>query len=353
MLTAKAAEHLDGWMRDVKTKVVSAPEYVIGPSNPRPKPIPPGSPHAPREEDCELAFPSADRYYMKALATKGLTPRQRMEAAFEYANFVEFKGLGGQEALYKLALADASLGLETLPYDVKTFVLRDGIAPPSLNVFDALTAIANHKARSGDVATALPIYLSLLKARRSLPTSPPPGSLRIKKLARESLHRQIINFFLPPDYPPPPPSGDLPPWRNAEERCQEASLNLYIGEILYSQNKRDDGLAWTRDGVDVAEEQMRSLPQGISKSTKAVKKVCRECLRTGLENWTTMVARLAREEEQNKGKGGGVLSFWRVEAVEGRWNAEGGVVRERVRRTRELVEESAPPDEGVIGFFKA
>ena len=40
MVAAKASEHVDGWLRDVKRNIVSAPEFVIGPSNPRPTPIP-------------------------------------------------------------------------------------------------------------------------------------------------------------------------------------------------------------------------------------------------------------------------------------------------------------------------
>lgn len=366
MLTAKGAEYLDGWMRDVHRNCVCAAEYVIGPSNPRPKPIPPGAPKAPREEDCQLAFPPADRYYVKILATQGLSPRQRMEAAFEYANFIEWKKRPEDaKALYNLALAEATTGLDTsnLPYDTRTFVLKEGAAPLSLNVFDAITAIANYKARTGDVNSALPIYISLLKARRSLPDSPPKGYyLSQRPQRKEPFYRQAINIFYPPDYPAPPPDGTRTPWRNAEERCQEASLNLYIGEILYATNSRDDGLAWTRDGVDSAEEQLRALPQNPDATTRAVKAVqqtCRECLKTGLENWSVMVARLAKEEKAKREKAAvpSSIPFWSskqpVVGEEGRWEAEDAVVNERIRRTQELVEDIRPPKEGILGWFKA
>lgn len=368
MLAAKGAEFLDGWMRDVNRKCVCAPEYVIGPSNPRPKPIPPGAPSAPREEDCELAFPPADRFYMKILATKGFSARQKMEAAFEYANFIQWKQRSqGADALYNLALAEATMGMDSskLPYDTKTFVLKDGVPPPSLNILDAITAIANYKARSGDVSAALPIYISLLKTRRSLPDEPPRGYYQ--QLARskknEPWSRKVFNFFLPPDYPPPPPDGTQAPWRSPEERCHEASLNLYIGEILYATNSRDEGLAWTRDGVDIAEEQLRVLPQNPAATTRAVQGVrqtCRECLKTGLDNWSVMVAKLAKEENLRRDKSASTassFSFWSTKeaapAGEGRWDAEGSVVKEKIRRTQELVEDIRPPNEGILKWFKA
>ncbi|POR38387.1 Uncharacterized protein TPAR_01407 [Tolypocladium paradoxum] len=356
MLAAKAAEHVDGWVRDLSRNIVSPPEFVIGPSNPRPKPIPPGNPHAPREEDCEIAYPAADNWYMKILATKGLTPRQKMDAALEYASFMEFKGRAdGPEALYNLALAEATQGIEpsNMPYDPKTFVLKDRAERPSMNVLDALTAMATYKARKGDVSSALPIYVSLLKARRALSDTPPRGAppARPKRL---SMFQQAVNFFLPPDYPSPPPDGSLPPWRSPVARCQEASLNLYIGEILYATSSRDDGLAWTRDGVDLAEEQLRGL--GAGKNDKEARQTCRECLGTGLANWSTMVSRLARAEEAKKhgGSKASVFSFWSGSPdAEGRWAAEEAVVQERVRRTKELMEDVALPATGFTSFFKA
>ncbi|GJN76999.1 hypothetical protein PLIIFM63780_000487 [Purpureocillium lilacinum] len=357
MLAAKAAEHVDGWLRDRTRNVVSPPEFVIGPSNPRPKPIAPGNPHAPREEDCEIAYPSADNFYMKILATKGLSARQKMDAALEYASFMEFKGRGdGPEALYNLALAEATQGIEPakLPYNPKTFVVKDRADPPSLNILDALTAIATHKARQGDLSSALPIYVSLLKARRSLSDSPPRSTP--PKPPRQSIFQQVVSFISPPDYPPPPPDGTQPPWRSPYERCQEASLNLYIGEILYATGSRDDGLAWTRDGVDLSEEQLRALGSSTDRSNKDSRQTCRECLATGLDNWSTMVARLARAEEAKKSGGvsSNVFSFWSgSQDAEGRWAAEEAVVQERKRRTKELLEDVAPPSASIWTFIKA
>ncbi|KAK7418618.1 hypothetical protein QQX98_003806 [Neonectria punicea] len=356
MLAAKAAEHADGWVRDLTRNVISPPEFVIGPSNPRPVPIPPGQPHAPREEDCEIAYPSADSFYMKILATKGFTPRQKLEAALEYASFMEFKQRAeGPDALYNLALAEATQGLDMSnpPYNPKTFVLNEKTGPPSLNLLDAITAIATHKARSGDISGALPIYLSLLKARRSLPSNPPAGSY--KAPPRESLWTQITSIISQPDYPSPPPDGTQPPWRSPQERCQEASLSLWIGEILFAASSRDEGLSWTRDSVDVAEEQLRAL--GPVTDDKAARQTCRECLTAGLDNWGKMVVKLAKDEDKRREKAANrssVFSFWSgAQHAEGRWEAENVVVKERMRRTKELVEDVTKQDPGLAAFFKA
>ncbi|CAM1506301.1 Fc.00g059420.m01.CDS01 [Cosmosporella sp. VM-42] len=353
MLAAKAAEHTDGWVRDVTRNLISPPEFVLGPSNPRPTPIPPGQPHAPREEDCEIAYPGADNFYLKILATRGFSARQKLEAALEYASFMEFKQRPeGPDALYNLALAEATQGMDMSnpPYNPKTFVLNEKAGPPSLNLLDAITAVATHKARNGEIAAALPIYLSLLKARRFLSNDPPPAP-RVARPKNRSVYRQIVEFVAPPSYPAPPPDGTQPPWRSPNERCQEASLSLYIGEILYASSSRDDGLSWTRDSVDVSEEQLRNMG---SMADKAEKQVCRECLAAGLDNWAKMVVKLAKEEETRKEKASKGFSFWSgSQNNEGRWAAEDSVVKERVRRTKELLEEVNPTDSGVMALFKA
>ncbi|KAM0251752.1 hypothetical protein ACHAP5_001413 [Fusarium lateritium] len=357
MLAAKGAEHVDNWVRDLSRNIISPPEFVIGPSNPRPAPIPPGQPHAPREEDCEVAYPSADNFYMKILATKGFTPRQKLEATLEYASFMEFKKQPeGAEALYHLALAEATQGVDmsTPPYNPKTFILNEKAGPPSQNVLDAVTAIATFKARSGKVDSALPIYISLLKARRYL-SNDPPAAARVKPKSSAALDK-LFETFSQSEYPPPPSDGTQPPWRSPLERCQEASLSLWIGEILFSSSSKDDGLSWTRDSVDVAEEQLRNMD--LLTADKAAKKTCRECLSAGLGNWGKMVTKLAREEEQRQAKSAtksGVFSFWSGTPPDAgdRWTAEDAVVQERVRRTRELIEDLTPGGPNLASLFRA
>ncbi|KIL93256.1 hypothetical protein FAVG1_03233 [Fusarium avenaceum] len=357
MLAAKGAEHVDNWVRDLSRNIISPPEFVIGPSNPRPVPIPPGQPYAPREEDCEVAYPSADNFYMKILATKGFTPRQKLEATLEYASFMEFKKQPeGAEALYHLALAEATQGVDMSnpPYNLKTFVLNEKAGPPSQNVLDAVTAIATFKARNRKVDSALPIYLSLLKARRYL-SNDPPATARVKPKSSGAINK-LFETFSQTEYPPPPSDGTQPPWRSPHERCQEASLSLWIGEILFSSSSKDDGISWTRDSVDVAEEQLRDMD--LLTADKAAKKTCRECLSAGLGNWGKMVAKLAQEEEQRQAKGAtksGVFSFWSGTPPDAgdRWTAEGAVVQERVRRTRELTEDLTPAGPNLASLFKA
>ncbi|KAF1733100.1 hypothetical protein CRV24_006997 [Beauveria bassiana] len=363
MTAAKAAEHVDGWVLDVTRNMVSPAKFMIGPSNPNPVPIPPGAAHAPLEENCVNAFPSADRWYMKILATQGFTERQRLEAALEYASFMEFKGHAeAARSLQELALSEATKGTDAtkFPYDVKTFALKETAGSPSLNLLDVLTSIANSKARSGDISGALPVYISVLKARRGLSDQRPREQRGSSRSSAVPVHQQILNMLKPPAYPPPPPDGTQPPWRSAEERCQEASLQIYIGEILYATSSRDDGLSWTRDGVDLAEEQLRSLGVGVGVGgAKAARKLCRECLGAGLDNWHTMVSRLARAERAKEASGAdagksGIFSFWGgAKEPEGRWAAEEAVVLERVRRTKEIMEDVTPPRTFITSWFKA
>ena len=361
MLAAKGAAIVDGYVKKIDNTAnhVWAPNFVIGPSNPRPWPVPPGSPPAPREEDCEVCFPPADRFYLKILGTKGLSSRQRLQAALEYAHFIETKRRPEDaEALYNLALAEATRGLDQskLPYNPKTLVLKNKAGPPSQNVIEAITAYANYRARSGDTSATLPVYLSLLKARRALPNTAPRVPAPPKP--QKSFIQQALSIFAEPDYPSPPPDGTQPPWRSPVELCQEASLNVHIGEILYatSPSSREDGIAWTREGIDLAEEQLRRL-NAKSEKNEEEKQRCRECLKAGLDNWSVMVSRLAEEEKQRRETPGqSVFSFWNTsskEAAEGRWEAEESVVKDRIRRTGDLLEGLSPLSQGVWRYFKA
>ncbi len=165
--------------------------------------------------------------------------------------------------------------------------------------------------------------------------------------------------FDPPPYPPPPPDGALPPPRDALEMCQEAALLLHIGEIVYTakSSSREEGLAWTREAVDMAEEQMRSLGvAGSNPADRAARAACRDCLGTGIDNWTTMVSRLARDEKAKRDAaaattatngGGSWFALWGDGRQNGqnsrRWAAEEKVIEDRTRRVRELLEDLEPP----------
>jgi hypothetical protein len=153
----------------------------------------------------------------------------------------------------------------------------------------------------------------------------------------------------------------------------------YIGEILYAskgRSGREDGLAWTREAVDVAETEIRSGLLGSEGTADAdARKICTECLNTGLENWQKMVEKLAAEERRRhqelqekythdvgdvKVKSGGWFGWGSGAKVElepetgalGRWEAEEQLVRSRFRRVRDMLAKEEEARDGIFGFFK-
>lgn len=371
---AKASEHVEGWVRDKTRGIMFPPEVVIGPSNPSPKPIPPGAKSAPREEDCEsTGFPSPDELYLKLLSTDGFTSRQRMEAALSYASWLEYKRLVGPASIILEDAVNIAIEEKYAPgapvlLDPKTGILNEKAGKPSANLLTSLTALATFKARHDDVSSALPIMISILKARRSLPISSTQSSLGPMALGSGAGddwgHRIWYTaqaLLKPPAYPPPPDDGTSPPIRDPKELCEEAALHLHIGEIMYTaQNAaREEGISWTRDAVDIAEEQLHKL--GRATTDTAAKTTCRECLNTGLDNWATMVARLVAEEERKKANSSTAKSssswfgLWGDGKTEdhGRWAAEEKVVKDRLRRAREMLEDLEPSGRPMSSMFQA
>ncbi|KAL2136015.1 hypothetical protein VTI74DRAFT_5902 [Chaetomium olivicolor] len=385
---AKAAEYMDGWVLDKSRNIVFPPGVMIGPSNPYPKPLPPGFKGAPREEDCEPRFESPDTVYLRIISTPGFTNRQKIEAGLAYASWLDYKGITGpasivfEDAVHLAATERPDLPAE--PIDKKTWVLNEAAGVPSENLLNALTGYATFRARQGDITSALPILVSILKARRSLLT---PEQHRQQTSITASLNARpstpsktgpwafLTKLFTPPPYPPPPPPGTAPPVRDPQNLCQEAALSLHIGEIMYitSPASREEGLGWTREAVDVAEEQLHLLPAPTSTSplrderpAAAARATCRECLATGLGNWRTMVRKLAEEEEEKRkennarGKGWfgglwgeGMAKLEEDESVKNRWAAEEKVIEERQRRAKELLEDLRPPPRGILSFLQA
>lgn len=131
--------------------------------------------------------------------------------------------------------------------------------------------------------------------------------------------------------------------RTSTSICEETGLMIYIGEILYatssSQSGREDGLAWTREAVDISEETLHK--SSVLNMDRSTEKICKQCLSTGLENWRVMVGKLVEREreakEARKGKsswlgfGSGGSSAGDGEG-KGRWESEEMVVMERVAR---------------------
>jgi hypothetical protein len=348
---AKAAEHLDGKVLDTTRRVVFPAESVIGPSNPNPRPLPPGAVPPPKEEHCVAASSPPETYYMRILTTRGFTDRQKLDAALGYAMWLDYKGTPDAAGdMYKWAL-DIATASSTNPESLidTNGAIKTDAGAVSTNLLDATTALAVHHARNANVSVALPILLSVLRARRSLPSDITTKHLRLNSDSEEqnflmSTFSLIKSTIAPPEYPPPPDDGTTPPIRNAKEKCEEAAVMTYIGEILYasksSTSGREEGLAWTREAVDIADEELRGKAENIDKEAR---KTCRACLETGLSNWNKMVSKLAREEQEQKIKAPARINTWLgfggelAEESVGRWESEKLVVQERTRRARDLL----------------
>jgi len=375
---AKAAEQTDGWVMDKSRGIIFPGDVVVGPSNPKPKPLMPGFKGAPREENCEPAFESADAIYLRILSTEGFNNRQKIEAGLAYATWLEHKGITGPAAIVyedalQLAVSEKQALLPPTQQqivDPKTWVLNEAAGLPSANILKCLTAYATFRARSGDISSALPILVSILKARRSLPEpSDPSVQLRLaaqrqreKDSSSTGILGKLTGVLTERPYPPPPEDGTEPPIRDPKEMCEEAALSLHIGEIMYTSSDatREEGLGWTREAVDIAEEQLHRL--GKAKRDRAARKTCRECLGSGLDNWSTMVKRLAKEEaarkeeaESKKAKASWLGGLWGVGKQEDltRWLAEEQVIAERTRRSQKLLDELDQPAHIVSSILTA
>ncbi|KAL4922210.1 hypothetical protein BDW62DRAFT_79172 [Aspergillus aurantiobrunneus] len=351
---AKAAENLDGWLTDKKQRVSASAEYFIGPSNPRPKPVPAGQ-KAPREEDAELASASPEVFYMKILTTRGFDTRQKLDAALAYADWLDYKGLKSTAAdMYTWAMDIAMAGSPadaTKVVEPKTGVIKDGHAAPSENILRVSTALAVHHARHENLPTALSIFISVLKARRAT-SPPPPGTVlptppSLPKPTNDpfvSFFNTLKTVFIPAQYPPPLPSGNEPPFRTATSPCDEAGLMTYIGEIIYASSSKETGLAWTRDAVDLAESTL------LETDALNAHNRCAECLRVSLVNWKTMVSQLLdkaqKDEEETIGKAKNGSSWFRpskkqIEAKSNekkRWEAEQFILDGRIKKLQPIIE---------------
>ncbi|RDL35901.1 uncharacterized protein BP5553_06513 [Venustampulla echinocandica] len=368
MGAAVSAEHLEDSVKDEKRRIIMPKSMVPGPSNPNPRPPPPGTKVESREEDCEKAYELPEVFYMRILTTRGFTEKQRVDAALGYAAYLDFKGthnaaMNMYEWALDIATENPSGSTPQPAIDRATGILNPNAGPPSANLLAVTTAIAVHHALASNISLALPIFLSVLRARRSLPEDPSSQSrLQATEEEKSGLIHAAISYaraiLIPPPYPPPPDDGTSPPKRTPKERCEEAGIMGNIGEILYASKKsnrsKEEGLAWTREAVDIAEEQLTSAPLD-----KEAKTACKQCLGAAIENWDKMVARLAKEEKEAKaqgGKVGGWLGFGGEEQkdVIGRWESEENVVRERIIRANELlVSLSAPPPARKGSFLTA
>ena len=332
----RAAEHLEGWLRDKARDIPFPPQYVPGPSNPRPKPTPYGAPEPPREEDCEPYFEKPETFYMKVLTTHGFSTRQRLDAALAYADWLDFKELSesaGHMYRWALDIATKDLPSGTSSPIVETPEMIDCGAPYiSSNILHATASIASHLARKSRLSDALPVYVSLLKIQQSLPPSREPFP------PAQPPSSSFFSFLDSTPFPPAPPSGNEQATFAASTPCEQAAIMAHIGEILYASslgsldptNPSKDtlaGVAWTRSAVELAAQSLRELGStgsspssaefaGVKSSAnivepnqprffdyasreevQAAKGRCVDCLKVGLGNWQTMLTKLQQAEE--------------------------------------------------------
>lgn len=306
MACARAAEFLDDMVRDKTRKLVFPKDVVIGPSNPDPRPVPPGSATAPLEENCDRPYAPPETFYMKILTGAGFSTKQRVDAALAYANWLEFRGL--QESAEETHRWAIDIAAGALPDPSSAIDPQSGIikvheaAPPSDNLLRAATSLATHHALTGNVTNALPIYLSVLRARRAAPVdpaaafdSPSVSHNRHSDTDYGRVMSMLGSIIRSSEYPPEGPSGDDPFLRPSLDQpdCTEAELMVYIGEILFatSSSHPDEGLGWTKQAVEMAERGFRdqNLPLEQRKS-------CKACLETGVTNWALMVRKLLKDE---------------------------------------------------------
>ncbi|OXV06174.1 hypothetical protein Egran_06058 [Elaphomyces granulatus] len=359
MSAAKAAENLEGWVIDWKERVSGPAEYVVGPSNPRPKPLPPRCKKVMREEDCQPVTHSPEVFYMKILATKGLNTKQKIDAALAYADWLGFKSLNATaKEVYTRAMHIAADFAATKVVDTKTGVLRhNNMEIPSENVLRVSTAFAVHHARMGELSTALSIFTSILKTRRGLPLTPSNSNtveLDSHKQKISPFHELIDRIqyvFSPVVYPDPPSDGNDPPVRTSASTCEEAALMTYIGEIVYASSSKENGLAWTRDAVDMAETALEGLDGQDVYSADTER--CIQCLKVGLDNWKNMVRQLVIMSEKEELESiESVKTSWyggekraQAKSLERkRWQAEEMIVEDRASRLHFV-------DDGLLGAF--
>ncbi|KAF2427587.1 hypothetical protein EJ08DRAFT_651411 [Tothia fuscella] len=303
---ARSAEHLYGDVLDITRGHVFSPCFVIGPSNPNPTPTPPWRPSAPLEENCVPAYEPPEAYYLKIVTTKGFTTRQRMEAAVAYAEWLDHKGMHERaEEMIRWAsnLAMSRLTIPSSVVNTYSGTIQADAQGVTENILFAATALAIHQATLGDTSTALPIFLSVLRARRNAPIGLPAPVTPLAQqqtaqtdiAAMGNVVKSLWSLLQEVKYPPPPPTGDEPLLRTPDESAEEAGVMLYVGEILFASSKEqhESGIAWTRDGVELAEKCSKDPTVQTEAKKRAV-----DCLRVGLDNWRTMVSLVTEELEE-------------------------------------------------------
>lgn len=304
MTAAKAAENVDGWVKDEERKSFFPPEYMVGPSNPNPKAVPVEGVLPPREEFCKPAFEAPDGFYLKILTTRGFSNGEKVAAAIAYGDWFVFKGLPqSAEEMYRWGLDIALSSLSNPDQIIKasTAVINEDAAEVTPNILKVATAIATNDASRGNLSSALPIFLSVLRARRAAAIDTAAPSLPAEK------RYGIADILSPASKPVISPTGDNPFLRTPISTCEDAQIMNHIGEILFasttstaaiSQPQQLTGIAWTREAVELAE---KTATEGSKALSKDEQRRCMKCADAGLTNWIAMLQTLADQERARNG----------------------------------------------------
>lgn len=289
---------------------------VVGPSNPRPRPVGDGE-TPPREENCTRAMPDPQLFYDRVIYGVGFTTKQRLDVIHAAANWLHFSKLEDRaDKLYTLALAEAQKYSQASSASLSASAVP---SPSSANTLTALKQHASHLARTGRVADALPIFLTSLHSLQTNLSKPNTYDAQSVDVAPEQPTNIVSEWsqklFRQDIYPLPATTGDEPlsTLSRNESKCLEAELMMYIGEILYSSSpkKRKDGIAWTREATEIAADTL-SRVQMIKEATKNAEtaeritglnrqadKSCKQCLGAAARNWEAMIEEMARDAEQD------------------------------------------------------
>lgn len=378
MGVAKVAEHMDGLCKRKGVKLTKSKFYkwenIPGPQNPRPIPAAwdPDGAHlnVPVWDQVEAALDDPETYYLRILTTKGFSNRQRLDAALACADWYDFKGLKDSAAnMYDWGLDIAAGGLpqgHNNVVDMQTGIINAGKETlVTENLLKATTALGVWHARNGEVKEALPIFLSLLKARKQLPAAPAwlsdmkPKQKPMTQAERDAQTQtgimmgwaeNLIDFFRENEPIGLNGSGDEQPFHTLKEACEEVGLMTYIGEILFatSEQEREKGLSWTRDSVEAAEAVLWFMDESGNEEDTIGRQRCRECLETGLSNWQQMTKRMSalakkQQQEAQQSKGWLGLGIGQGSAIDKataqvqRWDDEQVQVELRRQKTASLI----------------
>ena len=127
----EAAEHLTEMVLDKTRNICYPKEVVIGPSNPDPRPPAPYMGAAPLEENTVKAFEAPETVYMRVLTGKGFTTKQRLDAAWRYAAWLQHSGLNDSAEemfMWALDIAKEPLPAPEAVLDPKTLTVKIGRA---------------------------------------------------------------------------------------------------------------------------------------------------------------------------------------------------------------------------------